>query len=56
MRDLTKKQKRLLTEWAEEGNIFKVDDLSFKQLLILQNINDTEVLYQNINYFLNDLD
>tara|TARA_R100000789_G_scaffold17509_1_gene20628 strand:+ start:173 stop:367 length:195 start_codon:yes stop_codon:yes gene_type:complete len=58
MRELTKKQKTLLSKWYKEQSSlisFEFDDLSIEQLEVLEEINDTEILYQNINRFLNDL-
>ena len=61
MRELTKKQKTLLSKWYKEqrlndcGETISTDDLSIEQLEVLEEINDTEILYQNINRFLNDL-
>jgi len=69
MRDLTAKQKKLLKKWfkeaepTREGKILlgsvnhlrSVEDLSTEQYEELENINDTEVLYQNVNAFLHDL-
>ena len=71
MRELTKKQKTLLSKWYKEhcgetndfhkvmGNndnvLLSTDDLSVEQLEVLEEINDTEILYQNINRFLGDL-
>lgn len=69
MRDLTAKQKKLLTKWFKEAEptkeakmlfgkvnpLRKVEDLSTEQYEELESINDTEVLYQNVNSFLHDL-
>ena len=69
MRSLTQKQKSLLTKWykekepTKEGKMLfgktnplsKFEDLSLEQIEELKQINDTEVLYQNINAFLWDL-
>jgi len=69
MRDLTKKQKELLKKWFKEAEptkegkiifgkinpLFKVEDLSNDKWEKLVEINDTEVLYQNVNGFLWDL-
>lgn len=69
MRQLTKKQKNLLIKWYKEAEPTKeekfvfnkvnplrsVDDLSIEQYEELEKINDTEILYQNINSFLWDL-
>lgn len=66
MRALTSKQKKLLTKWFKESKrglpfetlrytLSNVEDLTDAQWDILEEINDTEVLYQNINCFINDL-
>ena len=57
MRKLTKKQKTLLERWyKDEDGLYNWDCLSLEQIKILKNINDTEILYQNVNLFLSDLD
>ena len=68
MRELTIKQKNLLKKWYKESlptekeriigidkKIRRVEDLTNEQYNLLESINDTEVLYQNVNRFLNDL-
>jgi len=69
MRNLTIKQKKLLKKWYREKEPTKekrmllgavnpigtVDDLSLQQMEELEKINDTEILWQNINAFLYDL-
>jgi len=69
MRDLTAKQKKLLIEWHKKAEptekekllfgkinpLRKVEDLTTEQYEELESINDTEVLYQNVNNFLHDL-
>lgn len=70
MRELTKEQKKLLTKWfketkpTEKEKLFGIrnqnelnsfEDLSLEQIEQLTKINDTEVLFQNVNYFLNEL-
>jgi len=69
MRELTIKQKNLLKKWYKEKEPSKegkmlfgntntlrcAEDLTSEQWEILEEINDTEVLYQNVNCFLNDL-
>ena len=69
MRELTKEQKKLLTKWYKEkeptqkekmilGSINPLDsweNLSLEQIEKLEEINDTEILYQNVNNFLDDL-
>jgi len=55
MRDLTKKQKALLTKWHKENKANNVNDLTDDQWETLERINDTEILSQNANRFLIDL-
>ena len=69
MRDLTIKQKNLIKKWYKEKEptekekmlfyktnpIRSSEDLTIEQWDILTEINDTEVLYQNVNSFLWDL-
>ena len=69
MRELTKKQKELLTKWYKEAEPTEQErlclgktnelrgftDLSLEQIKILEEINDNEILAQNINSFLHDL-
>jgi len=69
MRDLTAKQKNLLRKWFKEKEpsqeakmlfgrtnpLKKFEDLTTEQIDILEGINDTEVLNQNVNGFLHDL-
>ena len=55
MRNLTAKQKKLLKEWYKNTDLVCVDDLTDEQWNILEKINDTEILYQNVNAFLNEL-
>lgn len=61
MRELTIKQKRFLVKWANENTdlMNKTADLvsvmSLDDWEKLQEMNDTEILYQNVNRFLNDL-
>ena len=68
MRDLTKSQIKLLDRWFSEAepsleqkslfgaiNTFNNSGcLSAKQWEELERINDTEVLWQNVNNYLND--
>ena len=54
MRQLTSKQKKLLDQWRI-NQIFKdADDIPTHQWAQLQEINDTEILYQEVNRYLND--
>ena len=62
MRELTVKQKRLLLTWANENPdlMQKYTDLVNKMPHELwekiEAINDTEILYQNVNSYLDELD
>ena len=63
MRNLTVKQKKLLKEWfnkyKDELYGFNLVDILIRENIELyeqlEQINDTEALYQNINSFLCDL-
>ena len=55
-RQLTAKQKSLLTLWKEENSDLNFwEDLTFEQIENLEGINDTEILWQEVNRFLGDL-
>lgn len=65
MRQLTRKQKKLLDEWYEENKeyiqsgimFFDLGDCDcFSSILLkkLEKINDTEILYQEINRYISD--
>jgi len=55
MRVLTKKQKKILDEWVEnDSSLHFADKLSLEQWDILENINDTEILWQEVNRYLLD--
>jgi len=54
MRALTRSQKILLRRWIEESDIDSAEDLSWEQWEILETINDTEILWQNVNCFISD--
>jgi len=62
MRQLTKKQKNLLDKWLQENSPLPglavcdvVRDYLPNELWEeLQKINDTEILYQNVNNYIND--
>jgi hypothetical protein len=59
MRELTSKQKKLLAKWQDEGivnnqEVRKWEDLTIEQAEELEKINDTEILYQNVNSYLHD--
>ena len=67
MRDLTSKQKALIRKWFNEKrhkekwecfytcDLRSVDDLTYEQWETLEEIHDTEVLYQNVNSFIDGL-
>jgi len=55
MRELTAKQKKFLKELHKEG-IVDCDNMSSEQWDKLESMNDTEVLYQNANNFLDELE
>ena len=62
MRQLTKKQKKLLDKWLEENShlsglavcdvVADYMDIDFFEQL--EAINDTEILYQEVNRYIND--
>lgn len=52
MRQLTKKQKKFLDNLPAE--ITSVDDMTLEQYAKIQAMNDTEILYQNVNCYLWD--
>lgn len=67
MRTLTKHQKKLLNNWFEENkeklldrggilffDVGECDLFSGELYQRLQQINDTEILYQNINRYISD--
>ena len=62
MRDLTKKQKNILDKWIRENCPFPgmaicdvvKNHLSFETWEELQRINNTEVLYQRVNNYVNE--
>jgi hypothetical protein len=55
MRQLTKSQKKLLDKWfAANPSIYDMDSLSSEQRQTLQTINDSEILYQEVNRYLMD--
>ena len=53
MRQLTVSQKKILDIQSKNG-ISCWDDLSMKVINQLETINDTEILYQEVNRYLND--
>lgn len=57
MRQLTAKQKKLIRQWflSEKMRVHDADDLTAEQWEILENINDTEILYQEVNSFISEL-
>ncbi len=54
MRQLTSKQKKLLDKWFMEYRPMDVDSLELEHWEILESINDTEILWQNVNRYLGD--
>lgn len=59
MRQLTTVQKKLLRRWQDDSAkkglaINSVNDLSLEQMEALEQINDTEILWQECNRFLHD--
>ena len=62
MRELTVKQKKFLVKWANENTdlMRKTADLVHEMRIDdwekIVAMNDTEILYQNVNRFLNDLE
>ena len=55
MRDLTNKQKILLDDLHKRLECRKVEHISNNDWEKLKEINDTEVLYRNVNYYLDEL-
>ena len=62
MRDLTRKQKNILSKWYEENKATlnsycfdKINELPDKVYEELEKIHDTEILDQNINAYLEDV-
>ena len=55
MRELTKKQKDILKILFKKG-ISNAEQIPLIYWEELKKINDTEILYQNVNRFLGDLD
>lgn len=54
MRQLTSKQKKLLDQWFIDYKPYSVDDLENAHWEQLQQINDTEILWQEVNRYLSD--
>jgi len=60
MRNLTAKQKKLLKKWFSEnydgGYMFDLaNSIDNKTYKMIEDINPTEIHYQNVNNFLSDL-
>lgn len=53
MRKLTVKQKKILNQQAALGNL-SWDELPVEVIEQLEAINDTEILWQEVNRYLND--
>ncbi len=49
MRELTKRQKKILDKYTDCPNIEKLPYEIYEQL---QKINNTEILWQNVNHYL----
>ena len=54
MRQLTNRQKKLLDKVIVDKNITSYDDLSLETIEELEAINNTEILYQEVNRFIGD--
>jgi hypothetical protein len=57
MRQLTKKQKKILTSVLEhdtKGDIIDFNSLSWDIIDTLESINDTEILWQEVDRFISD--
>lgn len=64
MRELTVRQRKLLDKWYEENenetgmtcffDLTKCEAFSLELLQKLEEINDTEILYQEINRYIGD--
>ena len=60
MRDLTRPQKRMLDRWfnAHKDEIGMFTDtvqlMTYEEWEALQSMNDTEVLYQNVNNYITE--
>lgn len=59
MRRLTAKQKKLLDKFSEEratknNALWSVEDLTDEEWEQVEAINDTEILYQEVNRYLSD--
>lgn len=59
MRRLTAKQRKLLDKFSEEKRtqgsaVWSVDDLTAEQWEQVEALNDTEILWQEVNRYLND--
>jgi len=54
MRNLTAKQKTLLKEQVDNNDIRNVEDLKYSDFKDIENINETEVFYQNANIYIEE--
>ena len=54
MRVLTSKQKKMLDQWYAEYKPMNVDDLKYEDWQALSHVNDTEILWQEVNRYLGD--
>jgi hypothetical protein len=58
MRQLNKKQKKIIREWFNKvdiGNYISIEDMPIELYEELEGINDHETIYQNIERYINDL-
>ncbi|MFZ2979048.1 MAG: hypothetical protein WA057_05240 [Candidatus Magasanikiibacteriota bacterium] len=56
MRDLTTEQKKFIKElMTKDDSIISADDILSGEWDVLEEMNNTEVLYQNVNRFIIDL-
>ncbi len=59
MRNLNKKQKSLIDQWFDKnwtgaGSLNSCDDIPLELIVEIENINDHETIYQNIDRYIND--
>lgn len=54
MRTLTKRQKTLLDKWYTEYQPDSADSLTPEHWHLLKALNNTEILYQEVDRYLND--
>jgi hypothetical protein len=54
MRTLTKSQKKVLTNLVDRDDIKSVNDISLENMSLLETLNDTEILWQECERFIDD--